>query len=154
MRYVVMNVLVYAGPSFAEHDVCYAGWMTRSCPNSNEIFDAKTVKQKIDVTAHCKNTIPVVFDLLEKKAIWVDLATSQHTQWGGNNIESNRASIEEKLKAVVTSYNQLSLYELFELHAHARGEIVENKSDADTVFSLTEGITPFDIDEINAAFIA
>ena len=153
MRYVTMNVLVYSGPSFAEHEVCYAGWMTRSHPNSNEVFDAKTVKQKIDVTANCRNTIPVVFDLLNEKAIWVDLATSQRSQWGGNNIESNHASIEDKLKAVVTSYNKLSLYELFELHGNARGELVDNKKEADTVFSLTEGITPFNIDEINAEFI-
>ena len=33
-------------------------------------------------------------------------------------------------------------------------EIIDNKEDADTVFSLDEGITPFDIDEINARYIA
>ena len=34
-RYVVMNVLVYSGPTFAEHTTCFAGWMTRSKPKSN-----------------------------------------------------------------------------------------------------------------------
>ena len=40
------------------------------------------------------------------------------------------------------------------LHAEARGEeIVENIEDADTVFSIDEGITPFDVDIIVAEYI-
>ena len=45
-RYVVMNVIVYDGATFAEHSTCFAGWMTRNKPNSNEIYDPRTVQQK------------------------------------------------------------------------------------------------------------
>jgi hypothetical protein len=45
------------------------------------------------------------------------------------------------------------LYELFELHAAARGELVETPEDADTVFTLTKGVTPFDVNTINAEFM-
>jgi hypothetical protein len=96
----------------------------------------------------------VVFDLQERKAIWADLAMSSREWYYGNNVESNATSIEEKLEAVVTNYNRLSLYELFELHATARGELVENKDDAETIFALNEGITPFNIDIINAEYMA
>ena len=153
-RYVAMNVMVYSGPSFAEHEVCYAGWMTRSAPNSNEVFDAATVEQKIDVKASCKNIVPIMFDLVTKKAIWVDLATSSRTRSGGNNVESNAASIEEKLEAIVVSQNKLSLYELFELHTFGRGELVDSIEKAETVFSISQGITPYNINQINAEFIA
>ena len=152
-RYLAMNVMVYSGPTFANHEVCYAGWMTRSEPKSNEIFDAKTVEQKIDVKANCKNIIPVMFDLVTRKAIWVDLPTSSRTRWGGNNIESNAATIEQKLEAIVHSRNKLSLYELFELHAYGRGELVSTAEEADTIFSMEQGITPFHINDINADFV-
>jgi hypothetical protein len=39
------------------------------------------------------------------------------------------------------------------MHAWARGEIVATKEEADTVFSLTEGITPYDVPLINSDFI-
>ncbi|WP_444995407.1 hypothetical protein [Aliikangiella sp. IMCC44359] len=153
-RYLAMNVLVFSGPRFSEHEVCYAGWMTRSEPNSNEVFNAATVEQKIDVKTNCKNIIPIMFDLVTRKAIWVDTPTSSRTHWGGNNVESNIASIEEKLEAIIHSKNRLTLYELFELHTKSRGERVNSKEEADTIFSVTQGITPYDINLINADFIS
>jgi len=153
-RYVAMNVLVYSGPSFAEHEECFAGWMTRSEPQSNEIYDAKTVEQKVDLRNATKNCIPVIFDLQERKAIWADLATARRIGYGGNNVESNRASIEETVEAIVTMKNKLSLYELFMLHARTRGEVVDNKEDADVVFSMYEGITPYNIPTINSEYLA
>jgi hypothetical protein len=153
-RYIAMNVLVYSGPTFKEHEACYAGWMTRSEPGSNEIYDPKTVEQKIDLNSQTKNSIPVVFDLKERKAIWTDLSTGRNVTWyGGNNIHSNAANIRQTMEAIVEARSKMSLYELFELHAQGRGEIVENKEDADTVFSLTEGTTPFDINVISSEFI-
>jgi len=152
-RYVVMNVLVYNGPTFAEHKKVYAGWMTRSKPKSNEIYDPKTVEQKIDLTSKSKNSIPVVFDLVERKAIWADLNTTNNYYYGGNNIESNRASIAESLEAIVTNANKVSLYELFTLHGESRGEIVDIKEEADIIFSISEGITPYNISIINSEYL-
>lgn len=152
-RYLAMNVLVYNGPTFAQHETCFAGWMTRSKPKSNEIFDEKTVQQKIDVRANSRNAIPVIFDLKERKAIWTDISTSSRTMYGGNNVESNRATIQDTLEAIVDAKHKVSLYEIFEMHVHARGELVDNRLEADTVFSLTEGVTPFDINQINTDFI-
>ncbi len=152
-RYLAMNVLVYSGPTFAEHETCFAGWMMRSKPKSNEIFEAKTVEQKIDVRANSRNVIPVVFDLQTRKAIWTDISTSSQTYCGGNNVESNQASIQETLEAIIDSKHKLSLYELFELHAKARGEIVDSQSEADTIFSLDKGVTPYDVNLINSDYI-
>jgi hypothetical protein len=153
LRYVVMNVFVFSGPTFAEHEKVYAGWMTREYPKSNEIYDPKTVEQKVDLTGDSKNCIPVVFDLVERKAIWADMNTVGRPGWRPNNIKSNRASIAETLEAMVSIDNKVSLYELFKMHAAFRGEIVKDREEADMVFSLDEGITPYDIALINSEYV-
>jgi len=155
-RYVAMNVLVYSGENFKDHDICYAGWMTREKAGSNEIYDPKTVEQKIDLTADSRNTVPVMFDLLERKAVWIDLMSKRHQNWGGNNVESNRASIEQTIEAIVTlSETRATLYDLFEAHALARGEIVEDREDAEVVYGLFDGdVKATDITEINAEYMA
>ncbi len=154
-RYVVMNVYVFSGPDFAEHKTCFAGWMTRKKPKSNEIYDPKTVMQKIDITAKSRNIIPVVFDLLERKTVCVDLVMPRNsiTRPQANNIESNRASIAEILEAIVNIDNKLSLHDLFTLHANGRGEIVESVEEAEIVYSMTQGITPYHINDINTDYI-
>jgi hypothetical protein len=153
-RYIIMSVLVFDGPMFAEHEECFAGWMTRDKPNSNEIYDPKTVSQKVDLRSNSQNAIPVIFDLVERKAIWADIATSKRTKFGGNNVESNRASLEETMQAIVTMKNKMSLYDLFLLHGSVRGTLVNNKEDAEKVFSMYEGTTPYNISEINSEYIA
>lgn len=153
-RYVAMNVLVFNGPSFAEHKVCYAGWMTRSKPKSNEIYKPKTVQQKIDLQSNTRICTPVIFDLVERKAIWTDLTMRGSSNRGGNNVESNKAKIEETLEAVVNMEQKVSLYKLFCLHGRARGELVSTPELADTIFSINQGITPYSINEINAEYIA
>ena len=99
--------------------------------------------------------MPVIFDLVERKAIWVDLITKSSYCHGGNNIHSNKATIEETLEAIISMKNKISLYELFNMHAKARGEIVENREEADTVFSTYEGdVTPYNISIINDKYLA
>lgn len=152
-RYLAMNVLVYSGPNFSEHKECFVGWMTRHEANSNEIYEPATVQQKITLQQKCRNVIPVIFDLHERKAIWVDLPTSRGGFYTQNNVQNNRASIQQKLYAIVNRNNRLSLYELFEMHAKARGELVESRDKADTVFAYDGDITPFDVNTINAEYL-
>jgi hypothetical protein len=159
-RYVAMNVYVYAGPNFSDHEICYAGWMTREEVGSGEIYDPATVQQRVTLTAQSRMAIPVIFDMVERKAIWLDLATRSRDPFprgcgfGGNNVENNKASIMDTMEAMALSADKASLYELFSLHAAARGEIVENREDADFVFSVDEGdITPYSVTSINADYL-
>lgn len=154
IRYVAMNVYVYSGPLFANHELVYAGWMMRDKPNSNEIFDPKTVVNKFDLTTPSKISIPVVFDLFTGEIIYTDLAMSPSGHFGGNNTHSNRAGVEQVLNAVV-NINKTTLWDLFRLHVEARGELVSTLEEAETVFDLEGyGITPRDINVINSEFIA
>lgn len=155
-RYIVMNVYVYSGPTFIEHKKCYAGWMTKDQPNSGEIFDPKLVEQKIDLTSESKSAIPIVFDLETREAIWCDLSYPRggfDNRYIPNNIENNRATIKEILQIITGTKNKPSLYNLFSLHTFARGKKVDREEDADIIFSLNEGITPFDINTISSEYL-
>ncbi|NIU01490.1 MAG: hypothetical protein GWN01_11410, partial [Nitrosopumilaceae archaeon] len=49
---------------------------------------------------------------------------------------------------------KVTLGELFEIHAKSRGDIVNNKDEADFVFDVTDGdITPSSIVTINSEFL-
>jgi len=53
----------------------------------------------------------------------------------------------------LTSLVKPTLHELFMLHAQARGTLTDQAEEADTVFSLEKGITPFDTEIIMADFM-
>lgn len=153
IRYIAMDVRVYCGPTFAEHEKCYVGWMTRSHPNSNEIYDPATVEYKMDLTSESKAATPVIFDLQERKAIWTDLNTSANRGWSGNNVANNRANLRDVIEAIASNDNKASLYHLFGAHAEARGTLVDNAEDADIVFGWDGDVTPKDVTVINADYV-
>lgn len=154
-RYLAMQVYVFYGPTFVEHDVCYAGWMMRAKPKSNEIYDPKTVEQRISLTAKGKSAVPVLFDLETREAIWLDVSTgSSRTFFGGNNSLSNHAQVTDIIRGAVDLANKPTLYDLFVMHANARcEEYVCDPSEADTIFSMKEGVTPHDTTTILSEYL-
>ncbi len=150
-RYAVMSLHSYTRQPFCNLPECYAGWMMRQKPQSGEIFEPKTVEDKIDVTANTTICIPVILDLREMQVIWTDLALTQNPYWY-NNIEGNQKGMT-LIGQAMTSINRPDLHTLFSLHAEARGWIIENKGEAETIFSEVEGITPFDTEKILSEFL-
>jgi len=137
-RYVALNVLSYSREPFNEIDECFVGWMGREKPNSNEIYEPKTVKNCLHLLNPTQYVCPVFFDLVLRKVIFVDMTKRIDTHYGGNNIESNRAGIEDILYAAVNPA-KMSLYDLFELHALSHGtEIVHDKNEAEFTFGLQD----------------
>lgn len=149
-RYVVMNVNSFTHQKFSTLPECSAGWMLREYPKSGEIFDARTVEDKLDLTCDQTACIPLVLDLKERKVIWLDMGYSGRRLL--NNIHSNQSTITTIGKAF-TQIKKPNLHDLFTLHAKARGKVVSDKSKADTVFTLTEGITPFQTERIMSEFL-
>jgi len=159
VRYVAMNVYVFSGPTFAKHKKCYAGWMTRESPNSNEIYEPSTVTNKIDLASETTTAVPVIFDLCSQEVIWADLTAMPRNPTNdgwlrGNNVENNRAGIKDIVEAITTNNNKLSLYALFNIHARARGTIVSSAEDADIVFGWDGDVTPKDVTTINSDYVA
>ncbi|MGK0291437.1 MAG: hypothetical protein ACI86H_002905 [bacterium] len=150
-RYVVMSVNSFTDQPFITIPECYTGWMMREEPNSGEIFEPSTVQDKIDVTSDSTISIPLILDLVKREIIWADLALTSNPCWQ-NSVEGNQKGMV-LIGQAITSLVKPNLHELFKLHIEARGTFVENAEDAETVFSVDQGITPFDTEEIMAGFL-
>lgn len=150
IRYVVMFVHAYSNIPFINLKECFAGWMEREAPQSGEVFEAKTVQNKIDLASDSKNAIPLIIDLVDRQVIWADLVVSGF--YFLNNIEctenTSRMIVESMLKD-----KRHNLYDLFEYHALSRGEIVDDPEEADIRFGLDGDVTPFDFDKIVGEYI-
>jgi hypothetical protein len=127
--------------------------MLRKKPNHNAIYEPATVQQKLNLTQNCRSMIPVLFDLHLREVVWTDLPILKDAYGYGNNVRNNSASIQDKLNAIVNTQNRLSLYDLFRLHALGRGALVNTQAEAETVFAMNAGITPFHVNEINANYL-
>jgi hypothetical protein len=150
-RYVVMSLFSYSEQPFVNLPECFAGWMIRQYPNSGEIFEPSTVQDKMDLVADSRICIPVIMDVAEKTVLWTDLALRQHPDFY-NTIEANQRGMVAIGQAMM-SLKKTNLYDLFMLHARSRGRIVEDISEAETLFGVDRGLTPFDIEEIIANYM-
>ncbi len=150
VRFVVMSINSYTAQPFCDLPECFAGWMARTHADSGEIFEPKTVQNKIDVASDTKICLPLIIDLRNEQVIWTDIGLKKHPLW--NNVANNLSGTSLMLRAM-TSLTKTTLYELFALHIKARGELVSNKNQAETIFSVDEGMTPFNLDIITSEFM-
>lgn len=148
-RYVAFQVYSYTGQKFSELPNCRFGWMEREDVNSGEIFEPSTVDMSIDVNAEGVTAIPVIFDCKTKEFIWCDmnLAMSQnrYSCWG-NNLESNMRGVTAVCYAM-THLSKPNLYSLIAFNAMTRGMMVDNRNDADIIFS-NDTTPPVEIVEV------
>jgi len=152
VRYIALVALDFTGVTFEKIEACHVGWMTRDHPDANEIYDPKTVEQKIDLRSPTRVAVPAVFDLEKREAIWLDL-TAKSGNTRNNNVESNSATLVDLITAALSLEDKPNLHSLFTLHAQTRGELVEEREQADTVFAFDTGITPFHTAKILSDFI-
>jgi hypothetical protein len=162
VRFVAMSIYSYTQQNFCDLPECFAGWMGRTAvarmneprhergyAQSGEIFDARTVQDKVDLAAASTVGVPVVFDLEQRQVIWTDLALTSRN--AVNNGRSSGDRLAQMCQAI-TELNKPTLYDLFSMHAEARGEMT-SREQANTIFSLHEGITPYDTDTIMSSYM-
>ena len=154
-RYVVYEVYSFTEQKFADLPHAMFGWMSREDAGSGEIYEPKTVEQKMDLASQSIVCIPVIFDCVAREMIWCDMNLSLdgcHRHYGGNNVESNLYGVAATCYSMV-NMSKPNLYDLIDLHIRARGLRVDNKEEADTVFDVNEGITPFDTEVLVAEYL-
>lgn len=149
-RFVVMVVSSYSGQPYCDLPECFAGWMARKHAESGEIYEPKTVQDKLDLSANTQIAIPAIFDLKTGHVIWADLSLSRWPFWY-NTVAANLWGVQLTLKSML-NLNKPNLYDLFKLHAENRGELVDNEEDADTVYSVANG-APFDLTKIGSELL-
>lgn len=150
-RYVVFSIHSFSGEAFNQLPECFMGWMSREDPNSGEIYEPKTVENKLDITSDSMICIPMILDLYENQVIWTDIALRTEPEYA-NNVEENQMGMVLMGKALTTLVKP-NLYDLFKLHIEARGEHCDNIEEADLIFSVDKGITPFDLDIIVSDYL-
>lgn len=151
VRYVVMCLNSFTEQPYCDLPECFAGWMARQKPNSGEIFEPKTVIDKVDVASDTRMCLPAIFDLVEHEVIWADIALSGSPRFP-NNVHHNLGGVSLMLQAL-TQLRKTDLHTLFSLHVKARGEVVSEVEEAQTVFAVDHGVTPFDLDRIGAEYL-
>lgn len=154
-RYVVYQVYSYTEQLFSALPYVSFGYMERQEVGSGEIFEPKLVRQRIDLVSETIVSIPMILDCVERKMVWCDagiFADSCCSHLGGNNLESNLTGIALACYTMVHTH-RTSLYDLLRMHVDARGEVCETKEEADVIFDVEEGITPFDTEIILAEYM-
>ncbi|MCU0494137.1 MAG: TerD family protein [Chloroflexaceae bacterium] len=149
-RYVVTSLNSFSGQPYCNLPECFAGWMLRQEPQSGEVFEPQTVQQKVDLAANTRICIPVILDLVARQVIWTDLALNNHPRVN-NTIEGNQKGML-LMGYALTNLVKPDLYELFTLHAAARGTLSPRES-AQVVFAPDGTVTPFDISVILANYL-
>lgn len=177
-RYVCFQVYSYTEQKFSSMQNALFGWMNRADINSGEIFEPSTVEQRINLTQDTVVEIPVVFDMINKEAVWMDIG---YVGWSygyrRNNLENNLTGVELTIKALC-EMKKPNMYDLISLHINSRGLFETDRNNADIIFDIDTSkpthivkkvneetkeeyevvednnevkiITPFDIDEIMA----
>lgn len=147
-RYVVMQIYSYTQHKYCDLPECFAGWMGRQSPQSGEIFEAKTVKNKIDIASDTTVVLPLIIDAKERKVIWMDLGLKQRPMW--NTARSNQSNVNLICKAM-TQLRKPNLYDLLSMHIEGRGKLVTAEKSADVI--LSPETIAFDTDTILTKYV-
>lgn len=133
VKYIAFNVNSYTCQKFSELPNCCFGWMQRNGFNDGEIFEPSTVDMKIDIRSNSKVSIPAIFDCETREIIWTDMNISPNII-KPITIEDNSSRIAKTINAII-NINKPTLYDLVYFNAVSRGEIVNNRNEADIIFS-------------------
>ncbi|MEK4058036.1 cytoplasmic protein [Paenibacillus sp. FSL F4-0087] len=132
-RYIVIMVNAFRDNAFKDLPECYAGWMMRQAPQSDEMFEPSTVQERIDLTADSRSCIPAIIDVQERRILWCDFGLKRqpkaHPPMGDNIADL------ALIARAMTELKRPDLYTLFMLHAKARGTLVETLGMANLVFT-------------------
>lgn len=135
-RYIIYQVYSFTGQKFSEIPHAMFGWMEREDVNSGEIFEASTVKQRIDLTAETTVAIPVLFDCETREYIWMDISGNiNNMNRSGANLEGNLSGISAMCYGIVKCHKP-QMYDLAVINAISRGTIVNDRNEADTIFDI------------------
>lgn len=151
VSYVLPNINVFTQQKFKDIPNLCTGWMMRQAPNTGEIYDPQTVANKVNIVSNSSINVPFILDVENRQIIYTDI----NVKGAGyaNRVEKSKNNLALIGEAII-SQPKPNLHELYTLHAEARGQLCQNKEDADIVFSVNEGITPFDVEVIHSEYMA
>lgn len=164
-RYIAYQVYAFTRYPFCNLPNCRFGWMERSDLNDGEIFEPSTVETAIKLQANDTTSVPVLFDCVERRFIWMDMNLDIY---GARYYAcpNNAATNFNRVKSICEAFADIAkpnMYSLIALNAEARGKIVSDMGKADIIFKPDKSpvfrenpgeeeateipvITPYDVD--------
>ncbi|WP_060535189.1 TerD family protein [Paenibacillus bovis] len=149
-RYAMMQVACFTGQAFAELPECFAGFMMRTYSQTGKIYDPRTVETRFDLTVEAQQAVPLALDLEKREMIWMDAVLKNRSF--AITAEQNMSGMQ-LLGHAFADLHKTTLIELFTLHGESRGTLVDSIEEADTVFAMEEGITPYHTDVILSEYL-
>ncbi|HEU4796571.1 MAG TPA: hypothetical protein VFT02_13130, partial [Pyrinomonadaceae bacterium] len=137
-RYVTLHVYNFNARSLESMQECKFGWMERSRPDSNEIFEPRTVSNALNLTNKSTSVLLCAIDLVDESILWLEVEMDRAMAYIENTF--NQTSI---LLSTVVDPNRLTVYDLLTLHVNARGTLVENAEEADVRFAFEDFLTDY-----------
>lgn len=144
VKYVVSANTVFSGPEFKDIPNCFSGVMFReNLGKKGEIYSAKEVETKFDLTASAKNNYGFIYDVENNQLINLDKSLA---------VGRIAATGSKALIKFIKKYSNLSLnlYDLLEVECGARFKRVEKPEDAEIIISNSEDATikPFEQEKL------
>jgi hypothetical protein len=151
VKYIAMTIHAFTGQNFDDMPECFAGWMGRDAAMKGRVFDARSVQGKSDVALGATTCMPMFLDVDAREAVWADLAMPKNS--GYSMVEKQTKMISMAVKALA-NMRKPTMGQLARLHAGARGSLVHTPEEADVIFSLDKGVTPYDFELIASELLA
>lgn len=153
IRYVAMNIHSFNEETFNIIPECFAGVMVLDeIKDTEQTFDPAKSLIRSDISTEATSCIPMVFDLETREVIWIDSIIPRHSS-GSNDVAHCKDSITNVVRGIVSA-SYPTLGKLIEMNIIARnGKRVNTKEEADIIFSLDEGITPYDLEILNSEWV-
>jgi hypothetical protein len=125
-RYAVVAILSYNNVAFTDMAEAFAGVMVRAAaPERGEVFNARAVEQRFDLTGPGKLTLPFVIDLAARTMRWLDVTGKiTGTHHAVHRHHELFATLVDALEEAFTAGARVTLGELARWHATARADEV------------------------------
>lgn len=150
VRYILVSINSFSEEYFSELEDCFIGYMELDNNTTGEVFEPKAIANKSDLSSDCEQVIANIIDLEEMCIYWADMPVSK--SYGYNNIKFNKKNLTYTLESIMNICKP-NLYDVIFMNGIARGEVVDNKEEAEIVYSTDGDITPFDVDIIVGEYI-
>ncbi len=137
-RYVTMHVYNFNGRSLESMPECKFGLMERKHPESNEVFEPRTVSNALSLKNQSASVLICALDLANKCYLWLDVEMDRAMAF----IENTFSQTSDVLSAVLDS-NRLCVYDLLQLHVNSRGTQVQDREAADVRFAWEDFVADY-----------
>lgn len=131
--YIALVTYAYTQQNFGDLPEAYLGWMVREDGQSGAIYDARTVQQKVDLTASGQRVLVGYVDVARREFVWADLVLP--ARCGGFNAIETSTDMTGILAKGIVSAIRPTIFDLVATHAAAHGKVVDCAEDADVVFT-------------------